>query len=330
MNNFVKSALLILILATAIVPSAPLYCQTDQQTQDSILVAKQAETLLILTTELNLLKNQIGEESENQKSTILIQKEVQDLKEKLRDLDAIEKQNWEQKHQADNLRVQIEDLEIQITTREEEMTTLQTQMTSLSEKIQFISNTMNIASKEKAKADSLARLAIEASDKITQRTIGKFIGDVRTWADLGTILNAIANTAENLLLFSESGKEPFLIKAGKTLGLLAAGGGTYVATNDAESGAIMAGGALTLSLLMQMIPNDVSQSVLIENIARNRAFTDEVKAFTRISGPFVKKAKELNATIPHGGGDVNWQPAGEELQSYYQLIAREKRPDSCD
>lgn len=238
-----------LTIALSLFVSRSAKCQAPSSQTDTIPVANQIGKLAI---ELHALQARLSADSSKPRD---LQEEIHGLKIQLRSLDSLDKRSSEQETAARTLREKIQELEDRAVSGEEEMTRVQDEITALKVEIETISQSLLVAGHDKAVADSLASAAKEAAEKITQRTIGKFIGDVRTWKDLGTTLSAVATTAKGLLLFSESDDKSPLIDMGKVV-LLAAGSlGTAKSLNDRDSktGTSIIGSSLIGVSLLQWV-----------------------------------------------------------------------------
>lgn len=276
-----------------------------------------SEKLSSLDFELSALKDRIRDNAVD-----TLYQTIEGLRNQLFSLENMSTQA--SKEQAAFLTEQIKKVEGDLTAKESVMEELQENFNQVNEQIINIVNTISQQSTARAEAERLAFKASQAQNQLSERTIGKFIGDVRTWRDLGAVLDAISTTAGNLLIFPEpSSTQNMWVDIGKNVGLVGAGAGSFMSISGSNKtvGLEVAAISLTITGLLQTIFKNNGSAEVIENIARNRAFTDEVMAFNRISDPFKVKAQDLYKNIYPYVDKQSWRPSKENLKNYYVLIS---------
>jgi len=276
--------------------------------QDTTLVGHK---LALLEEQLKIVQNDIKNNN------------VTDLYSQLEEL----KKQRDQSGNSQALEQQIIALKAELQTKEQQLSDLQKKLTELSTQITSVVSVLSEQTKAKEDTKKLEAELQAAKDKITAQFLGKFKSDVRAFSGFGGLLNSIASTAEILLLFPEKkDKEPTFASIGKYVGL--AGGvigpiiyGSSNEQSTQKAGVITAGLSLTLTgLISTVLKNDKKTQTLIENIARNRDFTDEVLSFSKSARPFEEKSTILYNEIKQYENNTEWRPSATQLNSYYSLI----------
>ncbi|MEZ4415885.1 MAG: hypothetical protein R3E10_09015 [Gemmatimonadota bacterium] len=220
------------------------------------------------------------------------------------------------------LRAIVDSLEAQLVVREDENADLQRAVATLTLEMEALREVHQTDALAAERADSLTATAEATARELELWTVGEFYGHVRAWADLGTTLQAISATARTLLLFPEAGDRR-LDTALRTVGGLGTLGGALVAARDARVGASTSG----LSMLVALVPGWLGSRrtpELVENVARNRSFTDDVQAFARIADPFADRAAALQVALPDPAIARRSGIPRPLLAQYFGLISRRR------
>jgi hypothetical protein len=264
------------------------------------------QKLLLFETQLTLLKHQIGNSN---------------IPELYAQLELLKQQRDPSNDEK------ISGLKAELETKEQQLKELQKNVTDLTRQITQLNSTLTVQNNVKKEAEALQLKAQETQGKVTQQTLGKYKSDVRNFAGFGALLDAVASTADGLLLFPENkSKEPFLQTLSNWIGTAggAVGASLYSIGNSSgqqKAGILTTGLSLTItSLVNAVFKKEKNSQQLIENVARNRGFTDEVSSFSKSSVSFKVKAKELFENIKPYENNMDWKPNEAQLNSYYVLI----------
>ncbi len=298
--------------------SAFAFSQSGKLEEEKIQTLSQIQDLRneLQTVQDNLKLVQDPEE------TAKLQKQIADLTSQYDKLSQIENRTTQQENQLEEFNDNIATLKLTLSEREKSITALNQKFTDLSKTVESILTFRVKTEEEKEAAKKLSEEIITAKTAAVNTELTNFKSYIFSWNDLGATIDAISSTAEGILIFPENNSsESTLMTVLKYVGIAGGLAGTAYVKEDAENGTIIAAGFLTATALLQTIFTGGVASEIVQNISRNVAFQDEIRAFTKLSAPFATKAKALNEEILQNSNLSGWFPSEKNLIDYYSLIA---------
>lgn len=183
----------------------------------------------------------------------------------------------------------------------------------------------------KAKFESEKQRQQKIKEDLYHQNCRMFATTVYGWKQLASTNKTLSSLAETLLIFPEKGASMFET-VGKILGAATGAFGVVTSLINSNSEGLKIGTAgLSLTALLELLPSD--SKVLIENVSRNIALTDEVQTLVKLSEPFNKEVNNLYDNmikrVPDvfkGGQElvVNWTPNKEEINNFEIVLEKQK------
>ena len=284
---------------------------------------------------LSVTISSYGQNSEESRLAIIesqmqtIQKLIQENSTKglYTSLDSLIKQKNQVLNTNDTLlEAKIQKLHSDLSSKEQIISDLQKNLSSITVQINSIVQSEQSDTKDKIKAEELAKRAQVVKDSLNIEYITKFKSFILTWHDLGSSLAASTITTKTLLLFPNAKTEPIWQSITKYAGIVGgiAGPLMYSSANnpsEQKNAVVTTGVSLSVTGLVSLLFKNKNSQTTLENIGRNVAFTDDVKSIDKIAMQFSEKATEVWNKIKPFYNTAGWKPNVDQLNDYYSLIA---------
>lgn len=267
-------------------------------------------------------KKKIELESPDLKSTSELFEEINNLNQTVLELSIDTKANGQAIKQKEE---EINALKLQLdlaAQKEQKIVDLNVALSKAAEELLNLQKYKTKTEREKFVVDSLLVVTNAQNEENVRFQITKFIGIVEGWSTLSGNYEALAVTAEAVLIFDDGfGKKivSFLKNEGIDMSTLGLGAASLNGFQDKKKEAGYGFAALVVGL--KTLQSLLKNSKEFEGVTRNVAFADEIRTYAKLATPLDSTVVQLSRDIPTTDNEQKkWLPERKHIDSYQKII----------